>query len=151
GHGISADVKALGKAYYTFDAPSGAVRFVVLDTAAETGGSDGVIHQAEVDKFVKPALDAAKAEGKLVILVSHHDSATIGDGSDPPGVEQADAVTPDAWTALLGSYDNVVLHLGAHTHAHKVRSVSPASGHAYWEMETASLTDYPHQMRVIEV
>lgn len=151
GHGIDAATKAYGKAYYTFDVEGTPLRIIVLDSAAETGGAQGVIHQADVDAFIAPALDEAKAAGKWVILTSHHASAQLSDGSGLGGEKQDDAITPEQWVALLGQYDNVLMHLAGHTHVHRVTPMRPEGAHAYWEVETSALADYPHQMRVIEV
>jgi calcineurin-like phosphoesterase family protein len=151
GHGINAGVETLGKAFYTFDVKGTPIRIVVLDTAAESGGPNGVIHQADIDAFVKPALDQAKAEKKWVILTSHHASRLIGDGSMLGFPKQADALTVEAWQSFIGGYDNVLLHLAGHTHLHRVTKTAPVGGHAYWELETSALADFPHQMRVIEV
>ena len=151
GHGIGDAVKKLGKAFYTFDVKGTPLRILVLDTAAETGGPNGVIHQADVDAFVKPALDQAKVEKKWVILTSHHASRLIGDGSFLGFPKQADALTVEGWQSFIGGYDNVLLHLAGHTHVHRVTKTAPPGGHAYWELETSAIADFPHQMRVIEV
>lgn len=150
GHGIGIAERASGKANYWFDIAGSNVRIVVLDTAAETGGPNGVIHQADVDRFIKPALDQARRDKKWVILTSHHGSRYIGDGS-LIGEKQADALTMEAWQAFVGGYDNVLLHLAGHTHVHRAWKTTPPGGHAYWELETSALADYPSQMRVMEV
>jgi hypothetical protein len=150
GHGIGVAERTSGKAYYWFDIAGSKVRIVVLDTAAETGGPNGVIHQADVDRFIKPALDQAKRDQKWVILTSHHGARTIGDGS-MLGQQQIDALPAEAWRAFVGGYDNVLLHLAGHTHVHRVSKNAPPGGHAYWELETSALADYPSQMRVMEV
>lgn len=151
GHGLDAATAVPGKAYYTFDVEGTPLRFIVLDTAAETGASDGVVHQADVDAFVKPALDEAAQAGKLVVLTSHHASNLLTDGSGAFGEKQPDAVMPDAWRALVGGYDNVLMHLAGHTHVHRVTVAAPATGTPYFELETSALADWPHQMRFIEI
>lgn len=151
GHGITDAVKKLGKAFYTFDVKGTPLRIVVLDTAAETGGDHGIIHQADIDAFLKPALDQAKAEQKWVIMTSHHASRLLDDGSFLGSPPQPDALTVEAWQSFIGGYDNVLLHLAGHTHVHRVTKTAPPGGHAYWELETSALADFPHQMRMIEV
>ncbi len=128
GHGLGAAQMQSGKGYYTFDVPNTALRFVVLDTAAETGGSDGVIHSADVDSFIKMALDAAQAAGKWVILSSHHPTDTLGDGSDAPGTLQPDALTQADWQNLVGGYSNVILSMVGHTHVNRVQFITPQTG-----------------------
>jgi 3',5'-cyclic AMP phosphodiesterase CpdA len=151
GHGIDASTLSYGKAYYWFDIEGTPLRIIVLDSAAETGDSEGVIHQSDIDGFVQPALDAATAQGKSVILTSHHISGSLSDGSGLGGELQPDALTPDAFRAFVGGYPRVLLHLAGHSHRHAARGIEPPGGHGYWELQTASLADYPHQMRVIEV
>jgi hypothetical protein len=151
GHGITDDAIAYGRAYYTFDAPNSPIRFVVVDSTAPTGSADGLILQGDVDAKVKPFLDEAEADGKLVIVTSHHSSAQLTDGGGFGGKAHADALTPDDWRNLLGGYPNVLMHLAGHTHHHHVVQVHPMTGHAYWEMETSALADWPFEMRMIEI
>jgi hypothetical protein len=151
GHGLTLDQVQSGKAIYTFDVPNTPLRFLVIDTAAETGASDGVIHRADVDARIQPALDRAMADGKWVILASHHAVRALTDGGGFMGVSQADALTAQEWVALLGSYPNVLFSLVAHDHADHVEEQKPDQGHAYWELTTGALADYPHQARIIEI
>lgn len=151
GHGVGAAQIASGKANYTFDVPSSPLRFVVLDTAAETGASEGVIRRGDVDTFVTPALDKAKADGKYVILASHHSVASLTDGTGLGGTLQTDALTQDEWRTLVGGYPNVLFSIVGHSHANRVRYQEPTAGHGWWEVMTSALADYPHQFRVIEL
>ncbi|MCA9634765.1 MAG: hypothetical protein KC420_01890 [Myxococcales bacterium] len=149
GHGIDADVIARDRALYSF--VSGGVRILVVDSAAATGGAEGVIHQADVDAFIAPTLDEAEAQGEPVIVTSHHCSGSLGDGGGLGGSTQDDALTTDEWRALLGDYPGVIMHLCAHSHTHRVEVIEPLGGHAYWEVRTASLADQPQEMRLVEV
>lgn len=152
GHGITQATVDYGRAYYTFDVPDSSLRFVVVDTAAPTGSADGLILQGDIDQKVKPFLDQSVADGKLVIVTSHHSSSQLTDGGGFGGTAHKDAITPDGWRTLLGSYPNVLMHLAGHTHHHHVVAIDPPmTGKGYWEMETAALADYPHQMRVMEL
>lgn len=151
GHGVTDDAIAAGKANYVFDVPDTNVRFIALDTAAQTGGAEGVVRQAEVDAFLRPALDAAVDDGKFVFVASHHASTSLGDGSGVGGAVQPDALTTDEFQALLGEYDNVIAHLCGHSHVHRVIAVEPMGGHAYWEVITSAIADHPHEMRVLEL
>lgn len=151
GHGVGPTQSKSGKAIYTFDVKDSALRFLVLDTAAETGGSEGVLRQGDIDSVIKPALDLAQTDGKWVALASHHATASLGDGSGLGGKQQADAVTEQAWVDLLGSYPNVIFSMVGHSHENRVKWISAASGHAFWEVMTSALADFPHQIRVVEV
>src|SRR5262249_52926174 len=95
GHGLTDANKTSGKAFYTFDPPGTPIRFVILDSAAETGGAEGILHSADWEKFVKPALDQAKADKKWVILASHHAVTNLSADGGTFGTKQADAILPD--------------------------------------------------------
>jgi 3',5'-cyclic AMP phosphodiesterase CpdA len=152
GHGVKdAAARADGKAFYAFDAPGGKVRVVVIDTAAETGASSGVLRTGDVMTRVKPLLEKAETDGVYVIVTSHHSSRSLGDGTGLGGTKQSDAMTTAAWRDFLGGYPHVILHLAGHSHEHHSELAQPTTGHAYWEIETASLADYPGQMKLVEV
>ncbi|MBX3222954.1 MAG: hypothetical protein KF795_20755 [Labilithrix sp.] len=151
GHGIGAAEKASGTATYTFDVEGTPLRVLVLDTSHENGGSEGVIKQSQVDAVIKPLLDKAKADGKWVMLSSHHAASSLGDGTGLGGELAPDALTSEAWTTFIGTYDNVVFSMVGHSHRHRVVPIKPAAGHAYWEVMTSAIADYPHQFRVVEI
>lgn len=151
GHGVGAEQTQSGKAIYTFDVPGTPLRFLVLDTAAETGGSEGLLRQGDIDVVIKPALEQAKTDGKWVALASHHATSSLGDGTGLGGKQQPDAVTEQAWVDLLGAYPNVVFSMVGHSHQNRIKWVSPASGHAFWEVMTSALADFPHQVRIVEI
>jgi hypothetical protein len=151
GHGLSKTQVDSGKAIYTFDVPNTPLRFLVLDTAAETGASDGVIHQADIDKAIKPAFDEAMSDDKWVIITSHHAVRAMTNGGGFMGQVQNDAVLGPEWVEFLGGYPNLLFSLVAHDHADHVEQQKPATGHAYWELTSGSLADYPHQTRIIEI
>ncbi|MEZ4452110.1 MAG: metallophosphoesterase [Nannocystaceae bacterium] len=151
GHAIDDAVKARERLLYAVTVGDTPLEIVQVDSAAATGGSGGVIHQADLDAWVGPALDAAEAAGHAVIVTSHHCSTSLGDGGGFGGTTQADAVPTAEWQAFLGEHPSVIMHLCAHSHTHRVRVIEPMGGHAYWEVATASLADEPQEFRVIEI
>jgi hypothetical protein len=152
GHGVTAAAVELGRAFYTFDVAGSPLRFFVLSTATTTGSSLGLIRPVDLETIIAPTLDQAEADGKWVILTSHHRSGSFGNGQEfGVGMKFDDALTAEQWQEFLGGYDNVIMHLAAHTHRLMVAPMQPAGGHPYWEMVTPSLNDFPSQMRVIEV
>jgi len=151
GHGIDDDVIARGRALYDFPIEGTPVRVVVVDTAAQTGAAQGVIHAADIEDFLRPTLELAEAQGEVVILASHHCSSSLSDGGGLGGSVQEDAVTTEEWRSFLGKEPAVMLHLCAHSHRHRIERIEPLGGTAYWEMATASLVDQPQQMRLLEV
>ena len=154
GHGITAEALTLGRAFYTFDVGDGPVRIFVISTAAATGASVGLIRQADIDATIEPALQAAAADDKLVIITSHHRSVSLNNGVEPGlgvGQEFADALTPDEWVDYLGTHDHVIMHLAAHSHTMHADPRVPMGGHPYWEVASPAIADFPHQLRLVEV
>ncbi len=147
GHGLK-DLTT-DKVSYVFDVGT-SLRFVVFDTALEEGGADGILRRPDLEAFLKPALDKAKSDGKLVVLVSHHGLGSFGDGSSGSSAAKENAVPGDEIRTFLLSYDNVVLSLTGHTHYHVVNWVGGASG-GFWEVQTCSLVEFPNQMRLVEI
>jgi len=149
-HGLGAYAMQTKKAYYTADLPNG-VRLLALDTAAETGASEGVLRRGDLDGFIKPELARAKTDGKLVIVASHHAAGSFGDGTGLGGTKQADAVTQQEWEQVLVGAPHVIAHFAGHSHEHRIRFVGTPNVAGYWEVKTSAVADYPHQFRTIEI
>jgi hypothetical protein len=149
GHGIGADQLSSGKAVYAWDA-SARVRMIAFDTAAETGAEAGIARTGDVNGLLKPLLDKAKADGKLVMVVMHHAIDKIGDGSGNFGAKQADAMDPAAFKEVLAGYDNLIATVVGHTHANRIEWVAGGT-RGYWEIMTSAIADFPQQFRVFEV
>ncbi len=150
GHGLSDNHSDTGRANYTFDVPNTPLRFVVLDTTAQTGGANASIYQSELDNWIRPTLDAAASAGKWVILSSHH-AATSHQREQPTGSEGGPVVLQNEWLDFLSDYNNVLFSMVGHSHTHRVARRTGALGHAWWELITSALSDFPSQMRVVEV
>ncbi len=151
GHGIGAAEKSSGRATYTFDAAGTNIRFLVMDTAHEAGGADGVIKQSEIDRVIKPALDQAKTEGKWVILASHHAVGSLTLDGGAFGSKEPDSLTSEQWSTFIGQYPNVLFSMVAHSHENRVLPIKPTTGHAWWEVMTAAIADFPHEFRLVEI
>jgi hypothetical protein len=151
GHGLGPDQVANGRATYTFDPDNTPFRVLVIDTAHETGGADGVIKQSYVDSTIKPLLDKAKADGKYVILASHHATTSLTADGGAFGKLEDDALLPDKWEAFIGTYPNVLFSMVGHSHENRVRAVAPAGGHGWWEVMTSAIADFPHEFRLVEI
>jgi 3',5'-cyclic AMP phosphodiesterase CpdA len=151
GHGLTTKEVEAGKATYTFDVPGTPLRFLIVDTNAETGGANGLLRKDHVASVIEPALVAAEKDGKYVIVASHHELALLGDGSGLGGSAQGDAVMSAAYLEVLGKHPNVILNLAGHSHIHDVHPLASKAGHTWWEMVTGSLADFRHQARIVEV
>ncbi|MCA9710039.1 MAG: metallophosphoesterase [Myxococcales bacterium] len=151
GHGITEDALAAGRTTYAWDVPDSALRLVVVDSTALTGDASGLVTDTDVEQHIRPLLDQAEADGKLVMVATHHASTSLGDGAGIGGPPQPGALEPADWQALLGEYPNVIAHLAGHSHVHRATYIEPAPGSGYWEIITAAIADWPHQMRIVEV
>lgn len=109
----------------------GRLRFVVLDLASRVGGSGGRVVDGQVE-FVQSALDGAG--NRFVVFVSHQ--------------PLRQSVGGDLIQELLDSSPNVVLTLAGHTHHNRIHARETPHG-GCWNIETASLIDYPQQSRAL--
>ncbi|MCA9579045.1 MAG: metallophosphoesterase [Myxococcales bacterium] len=150
GHGVGAEQAASGRATYAFDVPDSRLRVIVVDSSAPRGAAGGVILHAELEGTIRPLFEAAAQDGKWVIVTAHHASASLGDGSGTGGAFEADAITPEEWNDFLSAQPHLLLSLVAHSHRHRLNELSGAEGSVF-ELLTASLADFPHQARVMEV
>jgi hypothetical protein len=113
-------------------------------------------------------LAAAKNANQLVLVFSHHPDITFSEYGmfapvAPLGIPAAQI------DAELASYPHVVAWIAGHTHRHRIRAFKVASGRGsngtidvpvtckgpgaclgFWEIETASLVDFPQEARVLE-
>lgn len=151
GHGITPEVVESGRADFAWDIPDTDLRFIVVDSTALQGSSQGLITQTIVDSTIRPLLDQAQTDGKLVFIATHHASGSLSDGGGLGARPAPDPLEPADWRALLGEYDNVLAHFAGHSHVHQATYVEPMGGFGYWEIITAAIADWPHQMRMVEV
>ena len=143
GHGFTDANRTDGTAYYTFD--RGVIRFVILDTVNENGGSEGSLDQAQ---FAWLQQQLAAATGHLVVVSSHHTSWTMDNAST--GATGA-RVLGDALVAELLAHENVIAWVNGHTHRNVVRAHTRDGGGGFWEINTAAHVDWPQQSRIVEV
>lgn len=151
GHGLTAEQAATGRAFYTRDLPGSPVRFLIMDTTSQAGGARGMLRRSELDRYVRPALDRALSERKLVVITSHHGWYALTKDGGMFGSEKDDAVTTREWLAFVDAYPNVIASVVGHAHEHRVGSYTMPSGREIWEVLTASLLDYPGQFRELEL
>jgi metallophosphoesterase (TIGR03767 family) len=143
GHGFTQDNVTDGTAYYTLD--RGPVRFVVMDTVNENGGSEGSLSQTQ---FAWLQEQLAAATDRVVVVASHHTSWTMDNaahGTSDPRVLGGAVVTE------LLAHENVVAWVNGHTHSNSVRPHKRDGGGGFWEINTASHIDFPQQSRIIEI
>jgi metallophosphoesterase (TIGR03768 family) len=159
GHGFPESSVKTGFACYTFEPKAGLpLRVIVLDdTEKDDGkfgkngnGASGALDQDRYDWLVKE-LDRGQADGKLMIVAAH----------TPIGVDKNlwDAASIPSENTLidkLRTYSNLILWIAGHRHYNTVTPFPakdpvnhPELG--FWEVETASLRDFPQQFRLFDI
>ena len=140
GHGFSGPE---GESWYSVS-PVPGLRLIGLDTALPASliegfpYSEGSISADEVT-FLRAELDAAQQRGELVVIATHHPSASLWEG-------YGSALIGSTFRELVGGYPNVVLHLAGHTHTNRVKDRT-----SYLEIETCSTLDLPQEGRIVEI
>ncbi|MFA6009621.1 MAG: TIGR03768 family metallophosphoesterase [Desulfobacteraceae bacterium] len=163
GHGFSQDNIDNDFACYSFEPKSDIpIKVIVLDDTQlfDVANMDeyfdihenGYISQSRFNWLIGE-LNQGQAEGKLMIISAHIPIAIIG--MHPPVVPYS----IDSTTLLtkLSQYPNLILWIAGHRHRNVVTprpSIDPAypgEEYGFWEVETASLRDFPQQFRTFEI
>lgn len=160
GHGFSQANIDNDFASYSFEPKSDIpVKVIVLDDTQKDEDPDlhgyghGTLDKERYEWLVNE-LDHGQAEGKLMIIAAHV----------PIGVEGAESfigwwsnayVAEQQLIAKLQQYPNFILWVAGHRHYNTVTPfASPDSERpelGFWQIETASLRDFPQQFRTTEI
>jgi metallophosphoesterase (TIGR03767 family) len=121
------------------------VSVITLDTnhpAGDYQGSVGIEQLAWLDD----ELASADADGRVVVLASHHNVDTLVNtrGHDPS------RVLAPPMLDVIHRHPCVVASLVGHRHINRVTPRPGAAG-GYWEITTASIIDWPVERRSIEI
>ena len=163
GHGFSRSNIDNDFACYSFEPKSDIpIKVIVLDNTQRNddinnpeslGYGHASLDQERYDWLVRE-LDLGQAEGKLMIIAAH-----IPFGVEPwpsmMGWNPAAFVTETQFIAKLQEYPNLILFAAGHRHGNTVTafpSPDPARPElGFWQVETASLRDFPQQLRLFEI
>lgn len=149
--------------YYTFD--NGPFHHIVLDTMNDDfvqsngqfggyytpGGAAGAYAGGYAEGILDPVqfawlkADLAANATRPIILHSHHTVNSFVPLPEGPA-KQAGYVSGPELTAELNKHTNVLFYIGGHTHKHRIQPKG-----TFWNVETASLIDPPHENRLIEI
>lgn len=163
GHGFSRDNIDNDFACYSFEPKSDIpIKVIVLDDTqlfdVATMDEDfdllenGYISQSRFNWLIGE-LNQGQAEGKLMIISAHIPIAAIG--MHPPLAPYS--INSPTLLTKLSQYPNLLLWISGHRHRNVVTprpSIDPAypgAEYGFWEVETASLRDFPQQFRTFEI
>jgi metallophosphoesterase (TIGR03768 family) len=155
GHGFTPDNIASVQACYTFEPKSDIpLKVIVLDDTQDD--ADFELHSqggltAESYAWLVGELDKGQAEGKLMIISAHIPVMLVGYGATTPYITSA------ALCKKLSQYSNLILWVAGHRHRNAV-TVRPSTDpnyagkeYGFWEVETASLRDFPQEFRTFDI
>ncbi len=146
GHGYTrANVSANTVDWSASPVPNSPIALINVDANPPDIG-DAVLTVKERDTYLLPAIRAATAANKLIILTSHY---ALGEMAVSDGTVLGDT--------LMG-YPNVILVVAGHTHVNSVREFGTQGDnaghgflHGFWEIRTSSTVDWPGEGRFIEI
>ena len=171
GHGFNLSDPTLGEGFacYSFiPNPEIPLKVIVLDdTQSETDGSHDIHGHGFLDavrwNWLKGELAAGQASNQLMIIAAHIPICVASVGScmdwwesshDPHATEQNAVSLTDLVTELQNT-TNLLMWIAGHRHVNTVKAfLSPDTSKpelGFWQVETASLHDFPQQFRTFEV
>jgi len=147
GHGFTVQNRETGTGHYTFD--RGQLRFIVLDTVNPNGESNGSLAKSQ---FVWLQEQLAAAADRLVVVASHHTSATMTNALVLTGLDPEPRVLGDEVVGELLQHPQVIAWVNGHSHRNQIWARPRADGSGgFWEVNTAAHVDWPQQSRLVEV
>jgi metallophosphoesterase (TIGR03768 family) len=138
------------------------IKIIVLDDTCKGPGSpnyaEGYLDQTRID-WLTSELQEGQDNNKLMIIAAHipvnPQTYLVDDGTHMPVFLSP---TDAQMIALLGNYPNLILWIAGHRHVNTVSpqpyNASDLSDHpenSFWEVETASLRDFPQQFRTFDI
>ena len=149
GHGYGAADAPRGIGYYAFT-PKPGVRFVVLDTVADSGD------QGNVDRtqflWLDAELTAAEARRDVVVVFAHHAIASMTNAAPDVHLGSGScAAVPEPVECLFLRHPGVVAFVAGHQHRNRITAHARAGGGGFWEIVTASHADWPQQSRLLDL
>jgi metallophosphoesterase (TIGR03768 family) len=161
GHGFTQTNLDNDFASYTFEPKSSIpIRVIVLDDTCKGPGqlsyALGCLDQPRLD-WLTGELQKGQDDGRLLIIAAHIPIKPQSDVSTatPFPLFRTPGFTDDSLLAVLHNYPNLILWISGHMHQNTV-TAQPSSDDAhpergFWEVETASLRDFPQQFRTVDI
>ena len=160
GHGFTQANVDDDFACYSFEPKSDIpIKVIVLDDTQNENDANlkGYGHGSLDTKrynWLVSELEKGQAEDKLMII-SAHIPLDVEVPGDYMGWSSGADVTEDKLVSKLHEYSNLILWASGHRHLNTVTALkSPDASHpelGFWQVETASLRDFPQEFRTFEV
>jgi metallophosphoesterase (TIGR03767 family) len=171
GHGFGADTTLCPDVYddayarracYAFDHKE--FRFIVLDDNALEGYTTGSIDRPQFEWLEQQMIGASSVyvnrkgkrvtndgvKDRYIVVLSHH--TTRGMTNDGTHGEPFDEHDGEDVKHLLLRFPNVLVHANGHSHSNRLWAhASKRNDTRYWEINTASVADNPHNSRSVEI
>lgn len=149
GHGFTqADLDA-GRTWWTADVGTH-LRLFGLDTCNQVAGADGAVPDDQF-QWLAGELERAQADGRLSVIVSHHNSLTLeNEAASVTGPAQT-LHHADELIALLLRFPTVIAWINGHTHVNTIQAHARGDGGGFWEITAASCVDFPQQQQLIDL
>lgn len=114
---------------------------------------EGCLDQPRID-WLRAELQAGQENNQLMIIAAHVPLLPQTSLTDPTIVTMSH-LNSAALLAELHTYPNLILWISGHRHMNVVTPQPAPTGSApesgFWEVETASLRDFPQQFRTFEI
>jgi len=160
GHGFTEANIVADFACYSFEPKSSVpLKVIVLDDTCKGEGQRSYalagLDQPRID-WLTSELQEGQDEGKLMIIAAHIPVKPQLSFADmrPFPFFRTPAFTDDSLLAILHSYPNLILWISGHRHVNTVTPEPDPGGdptRSFWEVETASLRDFPQQFRTFDI
>ncbi len=139
------------------------IKIIVLDDTCKGPGLSGYV-TGSLDTarltWLQNELQAGQDQNQLMIIAAH---VPVNPQADPnngvyygPFFTSDTVVTDAQLLAILHTYPNLIMWIAGHRHVNVITpqpSPDPANHpeQAFWEVETASLRDFPQQFRTFDI
>lgn len=164
GHGFTQANLAADFACYSFEPKSNMpIKVIVLDDTCKGDGQPnyaaGCLDQKRLD-WLEGELQEGQDNNKLMIIAAHipvYPQNTFDpDSGNYPLFSPTSIVDDLGLLAILHNYPNLILWMSGHRHVNIVTpqpSPDPVNHpeQSFWEVETASLRDFPQQWRTFDI
>jgi len=144
GHGLTEENSLNGTKFWS--KMIGDVKIISLDTVNINGGWMGSLDRTQFEWMKRELADSAP---KYFVLLSHHALHCLFNDYAPEGADGRVAV--DEVKEELLSHPRIILWLAGHDHDNRITFVGEEGAAGFWQVQTASLIDWPQQGRIVEI